>query len=98
VFISLLLEYRAGVMLLATRACGLRPVEALIGGPEGEQEALTLGWSPPFPSRIAVLRRFTYAQALANRIAAPTFDVLTRDERAELVQRLASTAAVISHA
>jgi hypothetical protein len=98
VLISLLHEHRAGVMLVATRACGLRPVEALIAGPEGVQEALTLGWSPPFPSRLAVLRRFAYAEGLANRMAGAAFRALDRPERVELVGRLNAAAAVVAAA
>jgi hypothetical protein len=98
VLLNLLQEHRAGVMLVATQACGLRPVEALIGGPEGVQEALTLGWSPPFPSRVAVLRRFTYAESLANRMAGAAFRALQRQERVELVERLSAIAATVAAA
>ena len=49
VLAHLLREHRAGAMLVAVRACGLRPVEAIIAGPEGEQEAITFGWHAAVP-------------------------------------------------
>ena len=68
VLVHLLRELRAGALLLAARACGLSPVELVIAGPEGEEEALTFGWPPPFPARLPLLRRYSYADALTDRI------------------------------
>jgi Helix-turn-helix family len=95
VLAHLLREHRAGAMLIGIRACGLRPVEAIIAGPEGEQEAITFGWTPPFPTRVSVLRRYSYAEALADRIAGTAYAGLDPVERVELVQRLDSAAAVL---
>ncbi|HEY7226216.1 MAG TPA: hypothetical protein VH561_21785 [Micromonosporaceae bacterium] len=92
-----LAEHRAGAMLLACRALGLRPVEVLIAGPEGEQEAITCGWSPPFPPRISVLRRYTLATALADRITGCAYAVLDAGERVELVDRLTTVAAAVAN-
>ena len=96
VLIHLLREHRAGAMLVAVRACGLRPVEAIIAGPEGEQEAITFGWTPPFPQRVTVLRRYAYAEAIADRIAGAAYAALSADERVELVHRLTNAAAVLT--
>jgi hypothetical protein len=95
VLVHLLREHRAAAMLVAIRACGLRPVEAIIAGPEGEQEAITFGWTPPFPSRVSVLRRYAYAEALADRIAGAAYAVLDSAERSELRERLETAAAVL---
>ncbi len=93
VLTHLLREHRAGAMLVAVRACGLRPVEAIIAGPEGEQEAITFGWTPPFPARVSVLRRYAYAEALADRIAGTAYAALDPEDRVELVHRLDNAAA-----
>jgi hypothetical protein len=96
VLIHLLREHRAGAMLVAVRACGLRPVEAIIAGPEGEQEAITFGWTPPFPPRVSVMRRYAYAEAIADRIAGSAYAVLQPAERVDLVHGLAAAAAALT--
>ena len=93
--IHALSEFRTGAMLLASRAAGLDPVETLIGGPEGEHEAVTFGWSPPFPSRLSVLRRYAIAGAFTDRMTGRAFAGLAAAERVELVDRLNATAATI---
>jgi hypothetical protein len=96
--IHALAEYRTAAMLLASRAAGLSPVEMHLGGLEGEQEAVTFGWSPPFPSRLSVLRRYTVAGALADRMTGAAYASLTAAERAEVVDRLDVTAATVAGA
>lgn len=93
--IHALAEYRTAAMLLASRVARLSPVEIHLGGPEGEQEAVTFGWSPPFPSRLSVLRRFAVAGVLADRMTSGAYAGLTGRERRELVDRLNETAAVV---
>ncbi len=91
-----LAEQRSAAMLVACRAVGLSPVETLIAGPDGEQEAVVSGWAPPFPSRLAVLRRYSSAGALADRICGDAYAELTGAEREALVDRLQSAAAAIA--
>jgi len=93
VLTHLLAEHRAAALLITTRACGMRPVEAVLAAPEGEQEAITFGWNPPFPPRLSLLRRYAYATALADRLAGAAYGVLSRAERAELVEALTKAAA-----
>jgi hypothetical protein len=81
-------EFRTAALLLGSRAAGLEPVELLIAGPEGEQEALTFGWTPPFPSRLSVLRRYALATALADRMMGRALAELASVERVDLVTRL----------
>ena len=88
VLIHLLRELRAGAMLVAARACGLTPVETIVAGPEGDKEALAFGWPPPFPPRARLMRRFTYADALADRIAGQAYATLPPTDRATLVTTL----------
>ncbi len=85
-------ELRAGALLLAGRSCGLTPVEMLIAGPDGEEKALAFGWQPPFPARTPLMRRFLFAEALADRIAGQAFAVLSVSERTELAVMLATAA------
>jgi hypothetical protein len=89
-------EYRTAAMLLAGRASGLSPVELHLGGPEGEQEAVTFGWSPPFPTRLSVLRRYVLAGALADRMTSGAYARLTARERVELVDRLKAAAVIVA--
>jgi len=65
-------------------------------GPEGEEEALTYGWQPPFPARMPLLRRYSYADALADRIVGQAFVCLTPAERGELVAGLDAAAALVT--
>lgn len=83
--IHLLEEHRAGAWLLACRACGLSPMQALIAGPQGQEEVAAYGWQPPYPARGPLMRRYAYAEALANRLIGQAYLVLTGAERAELV-------------
>jgi helix-turn-helix protein len=89
----LLSELRAGAHLLAVRTCGLTPVEATIAGPAGVEEALALGWQPPFPPRIPLLRRYAYAEAVGDRITGRAYAELTPGERTELIRLLTAVAA-----
>jgi hypothetical protein len=90
--VHLLWEHRAGALLLAVRACGLTPVEAIIAGPDGEEEAVAFGWHPPYPMRAPLLRRYLYAEALADRISGQAYAALSPPERAELVRLLQAAA------
>lgn len=90
-----LAEFRAAAMVIGCRVAGLTPVEALAAEPEGDQEAALLGWSPPFPSRLDVLRRHASAVAIADRLAHDAFRPLTPAERTELVERLRTLAAAV---
>jgi hypothetical protein len=91
-----LAEYRGGAMLIGCRSAGLSPVEALIAEPQGEEEAIAMGWSPPFPARLTVLRRYAAAGALADRITGPAYETLAPTERVELVDRLKAAATTVA--
>jgi len=73
-------------------------VELLIAGPEGEQEALTFGWAPPFPSRLSVLRRYALATALADRMMGRALAGLTSADRRDLINRLTVAARAVESA
>jgi hypothetical protein len=84
--LHLLQEHRAGALLIAVRASGLSPVEALIAGPEGEAAAVAYGWQPPYPSITPVLRRRAWADTVADHLAGQALKVLSTAERAEFVK------------
>lgn len=95
VLVHLLFEFRAGALLLAVRACGLTPVEAIIAGPEGEEEAITFGWHPPFPPRTSLMLRYNYAEAIADRVVGQAYATLSGPERREFVRLLAYAADMV---
>jgi hypothetical protein len=95
ILVHLLRELGAGALLVAARACGLSAVELVVACHEGEQEAVTLGWQPPFPARMPLLRRYAYADALADRIAGQAYAALKPAERGELVTALAAAATLV---
>jgi hypothetical protein len=53
------------------------------------------GWRPPFPSRPPLLRRWHYAEALADRIVAQALRGMPAAELGELVRLLQRAAALI---
>jgi hypothetical protein len=95
VLAHLMREQHAGALLLAGRSCGLTPVEMIIAGPDGEEEAITFGWQPPFPTRTPLMRRFLFAEALADRIAGQAYATLGVAERVDLVRLLAEAADLV---
>jgi hypothetical protein len=84
----LLGEHRAGAHLLAVRAAGLTPLEAVLATPGGAAEAVAFGWQPPFPPGEPLLRRRVWADALTDRIIGEAYRTLAVPERNELVDLL----------
>jgi hypothetical protein len=74
--------------VLAIRASGLTPLEAIIAGPDGEAGATSFGWQPPFPPLGPLVRRRTWAEAVTDRIAGQAYRVLEPEERTELADLL----------
>jgi hypothetical protein len=85
VLAHLLREHRAAAQLLAIRAGGLTPLEAILAGPEGEAGAVAFGWQPPFPPSHPLLRRYFRAEAVTDRILGEAYAVLDPEQRAELI-------------
>ena len=84
VMLHLLHEHRQGVHLVAVRAAGLTPLEAIIAGPEGETGAVAFGWQPPYPSKGPIVRRLMWAESVADAVAGQAYAELDRAERIEL--------------
>ncbi|TDB79647.1 hypothetical protein [Micromonospora sp. KC721] len=89
----LLREHFTGAYLLAVRAGGMTPLEAVLAGPEGEAGATACGWSPPYPPVGPLVRRRLWAEAMTDRLVSAAFRVLRPGEGAELVELLAATRA-----
>jgi hypothetical protein len=83
---KLLREYRSGAHLLAIRAGGLTPLEALVASTDGEAAAVAYGWQPPFPMIEPLLRRRIRADLIADRIVGEAYQVLDVTERIELAR------------
>ncbi|MEU5947504.1 hypothetical protein ABZ793_18305 [Micromonospora sp. NPDC047465] len=91
--LRLLREHFAGAYLLAVRAGGMTPLEAVLAGPEGEAGAVACGWQPPYPPVGPLVRRRLWAEAVTDRLASPAFAALGPADGAELVDLLFATRA-----
>jgi hypothetical protein len=88
--LHLLHEHRMGVHVVAIRASGLAPLEAIIAGPEGETGAVAFGWQPPYPPAGPLLRRLVWADSVADALAGQAYGRLDLQERAEFCGLLES--------
>ncbi len=91
--LRLLREHFTGAHLVAVRASGMTPLEAVLAGPEGESGAVACGWPPPYPPVGPLVRRRLWAEAVTDRLVAPAFAALGPAEGAELIELLAATQA-----
>jgi hypothetical protein len=85
VLIHLLRHHRAGAHLIAVRAAGLSPLEAIVAGPDGESGAIAFGWQQPYPPAPPLLRRWIWAEAVTDRIVGESMNALSLYERREFV-------------
>jgi hypothetical protein len=90
VMLHLLHEHRLGVHLVAVRASGLTPLQAIIAGPDGETGAVAFGWQPPYPPAGPIVRRLMWAESVADSLAGQAFAALDMAERIELLGLLES--------
>jgi hypothetical protein len=90
VMLHLLHEHRAGVHVVAVRAAGMTPLEAIIAGPDGETGAVAFGWQPPYPPAGPLLRRHVWVEAVADSMAGRAYAQLDLAERIELLGLLDS--------
>ena len=91
--IQVLRELRGGLHLLAVRAHGLTPKQAvLIGGSpakSGVDQARSFGWPEPYEEITPELRqRWDAAEASTDELIAPAFAVLDEAQGAELAELL----------
>ncbi|GAA0508137.1 hypothetical protein Ade02nite_49460 [Paractinoplanes deccanensis] len=90
VLLHLLHEHRLGVHLVAVRASGLTPLQAIIAGPDGETGAVAFGWQPPYPPAGPIVRRLMWAESVADAMAGQAYASLDTAERVELIGLLES--------
>nr|WP_296063721.1 hypothetical protein [uncultured Actinoplanes sp.] len=90
VMLHLLQEHRLGVHVVAVRASGLSPLEAIIAGPEGETGAVAFGWQPPYPPAGPIVRRLLWANSVTDSLAGQAYAALDAAERVELIGLLES--------
>jgi hypothetical protein len=90
VMLHLLHEHRLGVHVVAVRASGLTPLQAIVAGPEGETGAVAFGWQPPYPAAGPIVRRLMWAESIADAMAGQAYAQLELDERVELIALLKS--------
>jgi len=90
VMVHLLHEHRLGVHVVAVRASGLTPLQAIIAGPEGETGAVAFGWQPPYPPAGPIVRRLMWAESIADAMAGQAYGQLDLGERIELIGLLQS--------
>jgi len=88
--LHLLHEHRLGVHVVAVRASGLTPLQAIIAGPEGETGAVAFGWQPPYPPAGPIVRRLMWADSVADSLAGQAYAALETGERVELIGLLES--------
>jgi hypothetical protein len=85
VLLHLLRHFRSGAHLLAVRAAGLSPLQAVVAGPDGEASAIAFGWQQPYPQPAPLLRRWLWAEAVTDRIVGEAFATLDPYDRIELI-------------
>ncbi|GGQ41261.1 SCO6745 family protein [Couchioplanes azureus] len=90
VLLHLMHEHWLGVHVVAVRASGLTPLQAIIAGPEGETGAVAFGWQPPYPPAGPLVRRLMWAESVAGSLAGQAYAALDRAERVELIGLLES--------
>ncbi|MDO3701245.1 hypothetical protein Q3W71_06060 [Micromonospora sp. C28SCA-DRY-2] len=94
--LRLLREHFAGAHLLAVRASGMSPLEAVLAGPEGEAGAVACGWPPPYPPVGPLVRRRLWAEAVTDRLTTAAFAALGPADGTELLELLTATRAHLS--
>lgn len=87
-------EHRGGTHLIAVVASGLTPLQAVLSGPGGSGNAAFFGYDEPFEDVSGLITARSEAEALTDRLCAPAYDVLSHDERVELLGLLREAAAI----
>lgn len=76
-------ELGFGRFCSAVAASEMGPLEAIMSGPTGAWNAEMFGWPAPYPDGAPMADARNEIEAVANRLHAADFELLTDDERAE---------------
>ncbi|HUR51291.1 MAG TPA: hypothetical protein VMZ11_04125 [Mycobacteriales bacterium] len=81
-------EHRGGNHLAAVVAAGVPPLNAVMSGRYGGTNAEFFGWPQPWPDPADYADEMKAAEERTDALVQPAFEVLTAEERAELVAGL----------
>ena len=88
---QVLREHRGGCHLIAVRAAGLSPLEAVLAGDQGAPNAAFFGWPEPYPEvdeRLRSLR--AVAERITTELVAPAYAGLAGPEAGDLRRLVAA--------
>ena len=88
--LNCLREHRGSVHAAAVAALGLGPLEAIVAGTYGADNARFFEWPEPYPDPDPYRARWDAAEDLTAASAGLPYDALTSEERGELVALLAA--------
>lgn len=83
--LNILREHRGAVHAAACTAMGLGPLQAIMAGSYGEDNARFFEWPEPYPDPAPYRSRWDAAEDLTSAAAAGPYDALDTAERTELV-------------
>jgi len=88
--LQVLREHRGGAHLVAVRAVGLHPLEAIVAGSGGVGNARFFGWPEPFPEiEGQVQARRAEAERLTTELVSPAYAGLGNRDAEDLAELLA---------
>jgi hypothetical protein len=83
-------ELRGGSHLLAVRAAGIPPLNAIMSGRNGATAAEFFGWPQPWPDPAEYKEQMLGVEATTDAMLLPAYQALSEDERGELTLGLRS--------
>lgn len=86
--LQVLREHRGGLHALAVLAAGIDPLQAVVSGRYGPDNAAMFGWPQPWPEPSLGTAAMAKAEQVTDALVAPAFAALTPAERYELVALL----------
>ena len=81
-------EHRGGYHLVAVTAAGIDPLQAVVSGRYGTDNAAFFGWPPPWPAPSVAAADMKLVEVVTDELVLPAYAALTDDERVELVTGL----------
>lgn len=88
-------ELRGGQHGLAVVAAGLTPLQAVMAGPYGADNARFFDWPEPYPDPAPWREAWQRAEAVTSQLSAAAYAVLAEPDRDELVALLQASQAAV---